>query len=87
MVDLRWRRLCDQSRAGNRDHWEGGIAVARRIDPHLLIGIEADRKGGDTIDGRSSASPGLGGIYQLGGSLRLLASAGFHGFLALGVDF
>ncbi len=83
---------------GNRDHWEGGIAVARRIAPHLLIGIEADRKGADTIDGRSSTSLGLGGIYQLGGALRLLASggpslsdgegkAGFHGFLALGMDF
>lgn len=82
---------------GNRNHWEGGIAVTRQMDRHLLLGIEADRKGADTIDGHSSTSLGLGGVYRLGGCLRLLASggpsfpdgggkAGFHGFLALGMD-
>jgi hypothetical protein len=83
---------------GNRDHWKAGIAITRRLDRHLLIGIEADRQGADTTGGRSSTRLGLGAIYQLRGGLRILASggpgfddgggkAGFHGFLAMGLDF
>lgn len=82
----------------NRDHWKGGVAVTRQMDQRLLIGIEADRQGADTIGGRSSTSLGLGAIYQLCDQLRVLASGrpsfndgadktGFHSFLALGLDF
>lgn len=82
---------------GNRNHWAGGIAVSRHIARRLLIGIEADRQGADTVDGAGSTSLGIGAIYQLG-TIRVLASggptfadgggsAGFHAFLALGLDF
>ncbi|MDA5192934.1 transporter [Govanella unica] len=83
--------------AGNRDYWTGGIAVTRHFGERLLLGLEADRQGADTIDGHASTSLGLGGIYQMKAPFRLLASggptfedhggpAGFHAFLALGLD-
>lgn len=83
---------------GNRDYVTGGIAVSRQITPDLLLGVEADRQGADTVDGKASTSFGIGAIYQLKAPYRLLASmgptyeddsdsAGFHAFLALGLDF
>jgi hypothetical protein len=81
---------------GNRDYWTGGAAVARQFGERLLVGIEADRQGPDTVGGRASTSLGLGAIYDLPGPLRLLASGGpsfedggggFHSFVALGLDF
>ena len=84
--------------AGNQDYWTGGIAITRQLDDRLLLGVEADRKGADTLDGRASTSLGAGAIYQLKAPFRLLASAGptfedgatgagFHMFMALGLDF
>jgi hypothetical protein len=83
--------------AGNRNYWTGGVALTRRFGERLLIGIEADRQGPDTVGGRASASIGVGAIYDLPGPLRLLASGGprfddgggrgFHSFIALGIDF
>lgn len=84
--------------ADNQNYWTGGIAVARKVGKRLLLGVEADRQGADTIGGHGSTSLGLGGIYQLKAPFRLLASggptfvdrggpAGFHAFLALGLDF
>jgi hypothetical protein len=86
------------SGTGNRDYWTGGAAIARQVTPRLLIGAEADRQGADAVGGRASTSLGLGAIYQLRVPLRLLASggptftdgggaAGYHAFLALGLDF
>ncbi len=83
---------------GNRNYWTGGFAVSRQMTPKLLLGIEAKRQGADTINGTGSTSIGLGAIYQLKAPFRLLASggptfedgssaAGFHAFLALGLDF
>jgi Putative MetA-pathway of phenol degradation len=83
--------------AGNRDYWTGGAAVTRKFGERLTIGVEADRQGPDTVGGRASTSLGIGAIYQLKAPFRLLASggptfedgdprAGFHMFLALGVD-
>ena len=83
---------------GNRDYWTGGIAVSRQLSPRLLLGLEADRHGADTIGGNGVTSLGIGMIYHLGGRYRLLASggpnfednrgpAGYHGFLALGIDY
>jgi hypothetical protein len=84
--------------ASNRNYWTGGIALSRQISTKLLIGIEADRQGADTVGGSGSTSLGLGAIYQLKAPFRLLASggptfddnggsAGFHAFVALGMDF
>lgn len=82
---------------GNRDYFTGGIAVSREVSKALLLGVEVDRQGPDTINGRASTSLGLGAIVQLKAPLRLLASggptfvdgdgsAGFHAFLAMGID-
>lgn len=84
--------------AGNRDYWTGGLAVTRSLGRSLLLGIEVDRQGADTEGGSGSSSVGIGAIYQLKKPLRLLASggptfaddggnAGFHAFLAVGLDF
>lgn len=83
--------------AGNRDFWTGGAALTRTFGKQLLVGIEADRQGADTIGGKASTSLGLGAIYDLPGPFRLLASGGptfaeggergFHSFVALGLDF
>lgn len=83
--------------AGNRDYWTGGIALTHRFGERFLLGVEADRQGADTVEGRASTSVGLGAIYDLPGPLRLLASggptsedgggSGFHVFAALGLDF
>ena len=59
---------------GNRDYWTGGVALTRQVTPRLLIGIEADRRGADTLGGNGATSLGIGAIYHLGGNLRLLAS-------------
>lgn len=82
---------------GNRDYWTGGIALTRQFGDKLLVGLEADRQGANVVGGNSSASLGIGVIYDLPGPLRLLASGGptledhggtgFHAFAALGVDF
>ena len=83
---------------GNRDYWTGGFAVSRQVSETLLLGVEVDRQGADTDDGRAATSLGLGAILQLKAPFRLLgsagptyvdgdSSAGFHVFLALGLDF
>jgi hypothetical protein len=83
--------------AGNRDYWTGGLAVSRTLSNRLLVGFEVDRQGPDTLDGRGSTSLGVGFIRDLKAPFRILASAGptfndkqpgagFHGFVALGID-
>jgi hypothetical protein len=83
--------------SGNRDYWTGGIALTRQLTERILVGAEVDRQGPDTVGGRSSTKLGLGGIVDLKGPLRLLASggptfvdggdSGFHAFVAVGLDF
>ena len=83
--------------AGNRDYWTGGVALTRRFGERLLIGVEAERQGADSAGGRAATSLGVGAIYDFPGPLRLLASGGptledgggrgFHGFVAVGLDF
>jgi hypothetical protein len=83
---------------GNRDYWTGGVAVTRTVGERLLLGMEVDRQGVDTVGGSGSTRLGLGAIYQLKAPLRVLASggptfdddggsAGFHAFVAFGWDF
>lgn len=83
---------------GNRKYWTGGIAVSRQMTSQLLLSIEAERQGADTIGGNRPTSLGLGAIYQLKAPFRLLAlggptfedgggAPGFHAFIAQGLDF
>jgi hypothetical protein len=82
---------------GNRDYWTGGLAVSREMSHRLLVGAEVDRQGADTAGGRAATSLSLGAILQLKAPFRLLGSAGptyvdgersagFHAFVALGID-
>jgi hypothetical protein len=82
----------------NRNFWTGGLALTRQFGERLLVGLEADRQGPDTVDGHASTSLGLGAILKLAGPFRVLGSAGptfadgqgsagFHAFMALGIDF
>jgi hypothetical protein len=83
--------------AGNRDYWTAGAALTRRFRERLVVGIEAERQGADTVGGSPSTSLGVGAVYDLPGPFRILASGGptfgddgargFHAFAALGVDF
>jgi hypothetical protein len=84
--------------AGNRNHWRGALAVTRQLNSRLLVGVEADRQGAETLGGSGSTRFGVGAIYHLKRPFRLLASggpvfddaggpAGFHSFVALGLDF
>lgn len=83
---------------GNRNYWTGGLALSRQFGDRLLIGIEADRQGADTAGGSATTSLGLGMIVGLPHPFRMLASggptfsdaggkAGYHAFLALGIDY
>ncbi len=83
--------------SGNRDYWTGGVAATRAFSKRLLLGLEADRQGSDTVGGHRSTSLGMGFIHNLRAPFRVLASAGptftdkerragFHAFIALGVD-
>ena len=82
---------------GNRDYWTGGVAATRQIRERLLVGLEADRQGPDTVADSAATRLGIGAIYDLPGRLRLLASggptfddngrSGFHAFAALGIDY
>lgn len=84
------------SGSGNKHYWTGGAAIARQFGKRVTVGIEADRNGPDEVGGHGTTSLGVGAIYDLPGPLRLLASggpalhegsdAGFHAFLALGLD-
>lgn len=82
---------------GNRDYWTGGVAFSRQFTDKLVLGIEADRQGAETVGGNGSTRLGLGANYQLKAPFRLLASggpkfgdgggsAGFHFYVALGMD-
>ena len=84
--------------AGNRNYWTGGVAVTRSFGERLLLGLEADRRGPDSIGGPGATSLGAGAIVKLKAPFRLLVSggptfedgggaAGFHGFVALGIDY
>lgn len=81
----------------SRDYWSGGAALTRTFGKRLLLGIEADRQGPDTTDGRASTSLGIGAICELHAPFRLLAAGGptfsdnggaasFHMYVALGID-
>jgi len=83
---------------GNRNFWQAGLAVARPVTHRLSLGGEVSHEGPDAAGAHGTTRLGLGGIYSFGGPCSLLASAGpeyedgrgaagFHAYLALGLDF
>jgi hypothetical protein len=84
--------------SGNRDYWQGSVALTRTISPRLSIGGEITHQGPDAIGARSTTAANLGGIYRLGGPFSILASGGpafehqrdgaqFQFYAALGLSF
>jgi Putative MetA-pathway of phenol degradation len=84
--------------AGNKNYWTGGVAVARQLSEKFMMAAEVKRSGADVVGGHGATALGIGGILQLKSPFRLLASAGptfedgggkagFHSFVALGLDF
>jgi hypothetical protein len=83
--------------AGNRDSWQGGVALTRTVSDRLTIGGEATLEGPDVIGAHATAGLGVGGVYRLGGPFALLASGGpihehhgatgWRGYAALGISF
>ncbi len=84
--------------AGNRDYWQGGVALTREISERLSLGGEIASRGRDADDARNYVSVNAGGIYKLGGPFALLWSGGpgivhhhrggaFNAYAALAIFF
>ena len=82
--------------AGNRDFWQGGIAVTQDVGKKLSVGAEVIRQGSDALGGTSQTRAGLGAIVQLTEHYALLFSGGptwadhrtgYHAYAAVGLNF
>ena len=82
--------------AGNRDFWQGGIAVTQDVGKKLSVGAEVIRQGSDALGGTSQTRADLGAIVQLSEHYALLFSGGptwadhrtgYHAYAALGLNF
>jgi hypothetical protein len=83
--------------AGNRDFWQGGLALTRRVSKRTSLGGEAWIEGADERGGHRRVGLDLGGIHKIGGPFALLLSGGptfehrgprgWRGYAALGLSF
>ncbi|MDB5692576.1 MAG: 4-carboxymuconolactone decarboxylase [Alphaproteobacteria bacterium] len=84
--------------SGNRNYWQSSLAITRSASKRLSLGAEISRQGSDSVGSGGITRLGVGGIYSLKGPFSILASAGpqfedgsrragFHGYLALGINF
>jgi hypothetical protein len=84
--------------AGNRNFWQGGVALTRTITPRLSLGAEITHEAADEVGGRGITALGFGGSYRLGGPFSLLFAAGpgfahhrraaqVNAYAALALDF
>ncbi len=62
--------------AGNRNFWQGSVAVARRVNARLSLGAEIMHRESDTVGGQSYTVLNAGGICKLFGPFSLLFSGG-----------
>ena len=81
---------------GNRDFWQGAIAVTHDLSDRVSVGTEVTRQGSDVIGGTAQTRAGVGSIVKLGGPYALLFSGGpawadhrtgYHFYGALGLNF
>jgi hypothetical protein len=81
--------------AGNRDFWQGAVAVTHDITNRFSIGMEVARQGPDAADATSETSLGAGAIARLSSRYSLLVSGGptwaehrtgYHFYGALGLN-
>jgi Putative MetA-pathway of phenol degradation len=62
--------------AGNRDYWQGGVALTRQVSERFSLGGEVTRQGADAIGGSAATGLGVGAIYKLKPPFSLLFSGG-----------
>jgi hypothetical protein len=62
--------------AGNRDFWQGGLAVTRDVTQRLNLGGEVYFQSADADGGKDFAGFNLGVVYKLSDHLSLLAAGG-----------
>lgn len=81
---------------GNRDFWQGAIAVTHDFRKKLTIGAELARQGADTAGGTAQTRAGAGAIVRFDEHHALLFSGGptwaehrtgYHAYAALGLFF
>lgn len=81
---------------GNRDFWEGGIAVTKDLGEELSLGTEISWQGSDTVGGTDQTRAGVGSIIKLSEHDNLLISGGptwadhrtgYHLYAAFGLNF
>ena len=80
---------------GNRDYWQGAIALTHELSEHALLGGELARQGSDTVGGATQTRAGVGAIIHIAGPASLLMSGGpswadhrtgFHFYAAIGFN-
>lgn len=62
--------------SGNRNFWQGGVAVTRAVGERASFGAEIAHNSSDAVGARSYTALNFGGIYRIGGPFAILASAG-----------
>jgi hypothetical protein len=81
---------------GNRDFWQGGIAVTQDVSEKFSVGVEIIRQGSDTRGGTGQTRAGVGTVLQLTGHHSLLISGGptwadhktsYHAYAAIGFSY
>jgi hypothetical protein len=81
---------------GNRNFWEGGIALTQDVSKRLSVGVELTRQGPEADGGTSQTRAGIGTIIQLSEHYALLFSGGptwadhqtsYRFYAALGLNF
>jgi hypothetical protein len=81
---------------GNRNFWQGGIAVTQDVSDKLSVGAEITRQGPDETGGTAQTRVGVGSIVKLSDHYSLLVSGGptwadertgYHVYGALGLNF
>ncbi len=81
---------------GNRDFWEGGVALTRDFGPGFTGGIELFHRTSDAVGATAETDLGAGAVVQLSGPASLLVSGGpswadhrtgYHFYAALGLNF
>lgn len=80
---------------GNRDYWQGGVALTQDVTQNLSFGAEITRQGPDLSDGTAQTRAGLGSIIRLSKRYAVLLSGGptwadhrtsYRFYAALGID-
>ena len=61
---------------GQRDYWQGGVALTRTVSERITLGGEIVHFGPDAVDARSYTAANLGAVVKLWGPFALLLSGG-----------